>query len=70
MFKVNDVVVYAAHGVCEIVGTEDQRFGEKSESYFVLKPKIDKAQPFMCLQTTRRRWQKCEKSCQEKVSTT
>ena len=46
MFKVNDVVVYAAHGVCEIVGTEDQRFGGKSESYFVLKPKIDKAATF------------------------
>lgn len=46
MFKVNDVVVYAAHGVCEIVGTEAQSVRGKSESYFVLKPKNDKGAIF------------------------
>ena len=39
MFKVNDVVVYGAQGVCEIIGIEDQKIGGEMKTYFVLKPK-------------------------------
>lgn len=42
MFKVNDVVVYGAQGVCKIVGIEDQKIGEQIKTYFVLKPTNDK----------------------------
>lgn len=42
MFKVNDIVVYSAQGVCEIIGIEEQRIGGQSKKYFVLKPKNDK----------------------------
>ena len=46
MFKINDVVVYGAQGVCEIVGVEDQRIGRESKMYFDLKPKNDKGATF------------------------
>lgn len=41
MFKVNDVVVYGVHGVCEILGIENQKTGGVIKKYFVLKPKND-----------------------------
>ena len=39
MFQINDVVVYGAQGVCEIIAIEEQRIGGGSKTYFVLKPK-------------------------------
>lgn len=38
MFQVNDVIIYGAHGVCRIVGTEEKTVSGKKKSYFVLKP--------------------------------
>ena len=35
MFHINDVVVYGAQGVCQIVGVDEQKSGK----YFILKPK-------------------------------
>lgn len=46
MFKVNDVVVYGAQGVCEIVGIDEQRIDGMNKQYFVLKPKGDAAATF------------------------
>ena len=42
MFKVNDIVVYGAQGVCEIVGMEDRKIDGEHKKYFVLKPKDDR----------------------------
>lgn len=42
MFKVNDVVVYGAQGVCQIIGTEERKIDGENKKYFVLKPKNDK----------------------------
>ena len=38
MFNVNDVIVYGAQGVCEIVDIEEKSISGKKEKYFVLKP--------------------------------
>ena len=46
MFQVNDVVVYGSQGVCEIISIEDQKIGEETKKYFVLKPKNDKGATF------------------------
>ena len=43
MFRVNDVIIYGAQGVCKIVGTEEKTVGGKKKTYFVLKPVNDKA---------------------------
>jgi CarD family transcriptional regulator len=42
MFEINDVVVYGAQGVCEIIGIEDRKIDGEIKKYFVLKPKNDK----------------------------
>ena len=42
MFKVNDVVVYSAQGVCEITGIDEQKIGDEIKKYFVLTPKDGK----------------------------
>ena len=39
MFKENDVVVYGAQGVCEIVGIDERKVDGELKSYFVLHPK-------------------------------
>ena len=41
MFKVNDIVVYGAQGVCEIVDTAEKKIDGQIKKYFVLKPKND-----------------------------
>lgn len=46
MFKINDIVVYGAQGVCEITGTEVQRVSGVNRKYFVLKPKDDRVATF------------------------
>ena len=46
MFEVNDVVVYGSQGVCQIVGTEQQKTGGVNRTYFVLKPKDDRVATF------------------------
>lgn len=42
MFQINDVIIYAAQGVCEITGTEEKTVNGKKKTYFVLKPVGDK----------------------------
>ena len=42
MFQINDVVVYGAQGVCEIVDIEEKKIDGANKSYFVLKPKSDR----------------------------
>lgn len=46
MFKVNDMVVYGSHGVCEITGFEDMKIDGVAKKYFVLKPKSSSAAIF------------------------
>lgn len=46
MFKVNDVVVYGAQGVCEIVGIDERKTDGTSKAYFVLKPMDDRGSTF------------------------
>lgn len=46
MFKINDVVVYGAQGVCRIVGIDEQKTGRENKQYFVLKPQNDKGATF------------------------
>ena len=36
--KIGDVVHYGAHGVCEVCGREDRRFGGEDREYFTLRP--------------------------------
>ena len=38
MFKVNDVVVYGAQGVCKILDVEEKEFMGEKRKYFVLRP--------------------------------
>lgn len=38
MFQINDVVVYGAQGVCQIVGTEERRVDGANKTYYILKP--------------------------------
>ena len=38
MFQINDVVVYGAHGVCRIVGTQMQKINGANKMYFGLRP--------------------------------
>lgn len=42
MFKVNDVIIYGAQGVCKIVDTEEKTVGGVKKTYYVLKPVGDK----------------------------
>jgi len=41
VFKVNDVIIYGAQGVCTIAGTEEKTVNGKKKTYFVLKPVSD-----------------------------
>ena len=38
IFKINDIVVYGAEGVCQITGIEDKTVSGTSVKYYVLKP--------------------------------
>lgn len=38
MFKVGDVVVYGAQGICKIDSVETKQIGKQSAKYYVLKP--------------------------------
>ena len=42
MFKVNDVIIYGAQGVCEIADIEEKTISGVKKTYFVLKPVSDK----------------------------
>lgn len=46
MFHINDVVVYGAQGVCEIVAIEEQKIDGATKKFFVLKPKDDRVATF------------------------
>ena len=61
MFKVNDVVVYGSHGVCEIVSIEEQKIGGETKKYFVLKPKNDKGATFYVPTWNEKAWGKMRK---------
>ena len=41
MFKVNDVIIYSAQGVCKIVDVEEKNVSGKKKKYYVLKPVKD-----------------------------
>ncbi len=43
MFKVNDVILYGTHGVCEIVDLEEKTISGTKKTYFVLKPIKDQS---------------------------
>lgn len=38
MFKVNDVIIYGAQGVCNIVDMEEKNVGGTKKTYYVLRP--------------------------------
>lgn len=42
MFQINDVVVYGAQGVCEIVSIDEKKVNGETKKYLVLKPKDDR----------------------------
>ena len=46
MFKINDIVVYGAQGVCEIAGIDERKIDGIRRTYYVLKPKSDKGATF------------------------
>lgn len=41
MFKIKDVIMYGAQGVCEITGIEEKNISGAKKSYYVLKPVKD-----------------------------
>lgn len=61
MFKINDVVVYGAQGVCEIVGIDAQKVGGEIKKYFVLKPKRDSGATFFVPTWNEKAWRKMRK---------
>lgn len=38
MFKINDVIIYGAHGVCKIVDIEEKSISGPKKKYYVLQP--------------------------------
>ena len=38
MFKIGDIIVYGAQGICKITSTETNQIGKVSAEYFVLSP--------------------------------
>ncbi len=46
MFRINDVVVYGAQGVCKIVGIDEQKIDGINKKYFVLKPQDNRGATF------------------------
>jgi CarD family transcriptional regulator len=46
MFQINDVVVYGAQGVCQIVGIDEQKVDGAIKEYYVLKPKDNRDTTF------------------------
>ena len=46
MFRINDVVVYGAQGVCKIVGIDEQKIDGINKKYFVLKPQDNRGTTF------------------------
>ena len=61
MFKVNDVVVYGAQGVCEIIAIEEKKIDGASKSYFVLKPRADRGATFYVPTWNEKAWGKMRK---------
>lgn len=41
MFKVNDTVLYRAHGVCKVIDISKKKFSSDLMEYYVLKPVYD-----------------------------
>ena len=61
MFQINDVVVYASQGVCEIVNIEEQKVDGVIKKYFILKPKNDKGATFYVPTWNEKAWGKMRK---------
>ena len=61
MFQINDVVVYGAQGVCEIVGIDEKKLNKVNKKYFVLKPKNDKGATFYVPTWNEKAWSKMRK---------
>ncbi len=61
MFQIKDVVVYGSQGVCEIVDIEEKKIDGASKSYFVLKPKTEKAATFYVPTWNEKAWGKMRK---------
>ncbi|MDO4608452.1 MAG: CarD family transcriptional regulator [Clostridia bacterium] len=38
MFKIGDIIVYGAQGICRIDSTEEKQIGKTNVNYYVLKP--------------------------------
>lgn len=61
MFQINDIVVYGAQGVCQIVGIDRQKVDRASKDYFVLKPKNDPNATFYVPTWNEKAWGKMRK---------
>jgi len=61
MFKINDVVVYGAQGVCEIVGIDEKKIDGAIKKYFVLKPKNDRGATCYVPTWNEKAWSKMRK---------
>lgn len=42
MFQINDVIIYGAQGVCQIMGTEEKTVSGVKKTYYILKPVSEK----------------------------
>lgn len=58
MFHINDVVVYGAQGVCEIVDIDEKKLDGEIKEYFVLKPKGDSGATFYVPTWNEKAWSK------------
>lgn len=47
MYKINDCIVYGTEGICEIVDIAEKQFGDKCDTYYVLKPLYTKGSTVM-----------------------
>ena len=43
MFEKNEAVLYGTHGVCQVIGKEEQSFAGSCRPYYVLKPVYEQA---------------------------
>ena len=43
MFEKNEAVLYGTHGVCQVLGKEEQDFAGSCRPYYVLKPVYEQA---------------------------
>ena len=51
MYKIGDKTMYGANGVMTIVDIRDERFGDVTRSYYVLRPTLSKNESFTFVPT-------------------